>query len=114
MVARREDLPEGSRKIVSVRGRSIGIFHQAGHYFALRNICPHHGAALCEGPVAGHMRPSAPHEYELGDTVEEQVVRCPWHGFAYRLADGQSLSDPSSRVRTFRVAVEGDDVVVYL
>lgn len=112
-MAVRSELPEGARKIVSIDGRSIGVFNNGGRYFALRNICPHHGAPLCEGPVSGQMRTSRPHEYELGDEAEERVVRCPWHGFAYRLVDGRSTEDPASRVRTFRVELEGDDVVLY-
>lgn len=113
MVAVRNELPDGASKVVTVAGRSIGVFNSGGRYFALRNICPHHGAPLCEGPVSGQMRTSLPHQYELADEPDERVVRCPWHGFAFRLADGQSTEDPASRVRTFRVELEGDEIVLY-
>lgn len=42
-----DEIPEGERKIIEVDGVSIGIFHQEGGWYALRNSCLHRG-----GPVA--------------------------------------------------------------
>ena len=47
------DLPPGQRKIVTVDGRSIGVFNVHGRYYALRNLCPHRRAPLCLGRVRG-------------------------------------------------------------
>ena len=43
VVARAGDIAPGTCKIVSVRGREIGIFNLDGEYFALANRCPHAG-----------------------------------------------------------------------
>lgn len=106
----------GQKHIVEVAGRSIGVINDSGRFYALRNVCPHHGAPLCVGRVEGFMRPSAPHEYEYsGDDEADRVVFCPWHGYKFRLTDGRSLADPKRLgVRTYVVEVEEDEVVVYV
>lgn len=116
VVCRLDELPPGETRIVDVGGRSIGVINDAGRLHALRNVCPHHGAPLCEGRVQGFMRPSAPHTYDYtGDDVEDRVVLCPWHGYKFRLSDGRSLSEPeTSRVRTYRVEVEDGEVVLHV
>ena len=47
------ELPRGGRRIVDVDGRSIGVFNIDGEYHAVRNICPHQQAPLCEGWLTG-------------------------------------------------------------
>ncbi len=110
------EIGPGETRIVDIKGRSIGVINDNGTYFALRNVCPHHGAPLCAGRVQGFMRPSEPHVYDYsGDDGDDRVVLCPWHGYKFRLADGSSVTDPeTSRVRTYEVVVEDGDVVVYV
>lgn len=110
-----DNLPPGSRKIVTINGRSVGVFNDLGRFYAIRNVCPHHGAPLCLGDVEGIMRPSEPHVYDYsGDSEAERVVRCPWHGYEFRLEDGRSQSSPDRmRVKTYRVEIEDGNVVVY-
>ena len=111
-----DELPAGTTRLVEVGGRSIGVFNDQGCLHAVRNVCPHHGAPLCQGGVSGTMRPSAPHVYDWsGDSVDERILRCPWHGYEFRLSDGRSLAAPDRMaVRTYRVEVEDDEVVLYL
>jgi 3-phenylpropionate/trans-cinnamate dioxygenase ferredoxin subunit len=112
VVATTGELPEGTRKIVKVGGRSIGIFHEAGRYFAVRNACPHHGAPLCLGPLGGTLLPSRPREYIYG--MENRVLRCPWHGYEFDVETGRAVYDPEDlRVKVYEVTVEGDDVVLH-
>jgi nitrite reductase/ring-hydroxylating ferredoxin subunit len=106
-----EDLGPGTRAIVSVGGRSIGVLNVEGRYVAIRNVCPHQGAPLCEGTVGGTMLPSDPHEYIYG--MEGNVIRCPWHKFEFDLDTGQSLHDPEGmRVKVYPVTVENGVVVL--
>jgi len=105
------DVPPGSRVIVHVGGRSIGIFNVAGTFHALRNLCPHQQAPLCEGPLTGTTLPSLPGHYEYGR--EGQILRCPWHGWEFDVTTGRSLFDPARcRVRAYPVTVERFDVDV--
>ena len=100
-----EDLPPGTRRIVTVGSRSIGVFNVGGRFYALRNVCPHQGAPLCEGPLTGTTLPGPPGTFRYGR--EGEIVRCPWHGWEFDVTDGRSIVDPHAvRVRAYPVAVE--------
>jgi nitrite reductase/ring-hydroxylating ferredoxin subunit len=108
-----DELPPGSRKIVEIDGRSIGVFNVDGELFAIRNSCPHAGGPLCEGTIGGTMLPSDPHTYVYG--LENRLLRCPWHGWEIDLASGRPRwNDRPVRARTYRVAIDGGQVVVEL
>jgi nitrite reductase (NADH) small subunit len=99
------EIAPGGRKIVEVAGRSIGVFNVDGVFYALRNACPHQGAPLCMGSVKGTAEASRPGEYVWGR--EGRILRCPWHGWEFDLATGQSVFNPHrTRVRSYRVTVE--------
>lgn len=102
----------GDHRLVEAGRRTIVVFRVDENYYALRNVCPHHGAPLCVQGVSGTMLPSAPHTYEYG--LEGRIVRCPWHGFEFDVADGRSIADPENlRVKTYEVGVEDGQVVLY-
>ncbi|MXZ23897.1 MAG: Rieske (2Fe-2S) protein [Caldilineaceae bacterium SB0665_bin_21] len=105
-----DDIPPGGRRIVQVAGREIGIFHLDGEFLALLNVCPHRGAPLC----TGRMRPSV----EMGEpefvySETNEVLKCPWHQWEFDIRTGKALHGDSA-VRTYRVAVEGSELVVYI
>ena len=105
VVARAGDIAPGTCKIVSVRGREIGIFNLDGDYFALANRCPHAGGPLCRGRIGPLVLSDGPGRYRL--TREQKFLRCPWHGWEYDIRSGQSWCDPKSvRARQFQVTVE--------
>jgi nitrite reductase (NADH) small subunit len=56
------------------------------------------------------MLPSRPLEYVVG--LENLVLRCPWHGWEFRIDTGVSLFDPKIRVKTYDVAIDDDDIVL--
>jgi len=105
VVAAADEIPPGGRKIVSVAGRSVGIFNVGGEFFALRNRCPHQGGALCEGKLWGVLKADAPGSFEYESSRE--ILTCPWHGWEFNVRTGQSWCDPKRlRVRRFEVRVE--------
>jgi nitrite reductase/ring-hydroxylating ferredoxin subunit len=105
VVATVEEIPPGSRKIVEVAGRSIGVFNVNGEFFALRNRCPHQGGPLCEGRQWGALRAEVPGAYEYSRPGE--ILTCSWHGWEFDLRTGQSWCDPQRlRVRRYDVYVE--------
>jgi nitrite reductase (NADH) small subunit len=111
------EIPVGERKIVvPFRGRAgIGVFNVNGRFYALRNICPHNRGPLCTGHVSGRFVASAPPS-SAGATLamdrDGEILRCPWHNWAFDITDGSCLGDPRLRVKTYPVSVQGDDVVV--
>jgi 3-phenylpropionate/trans-cinnamate dioxygenase ferredoxin subunit len=111
VVAPIAELPPGSRRIVTVAGRAIGVFNVGGTLYAVRNVCPHAGAPLCQGTVGGTLLPSEPGTATYG--LEGRVLRCPWHGLEFDIATGEVLFVPTPyRVATYPVRVEDGQVVV--
>jgi nitrite reductase/ring-hydroxylating ferredoxin subunit len=110
VVATVEELPPGTRKIVEVAGRQIGVFNIKGEYFALRNRCPHQGGPLCEGRLAGFLESPVPGEITY--TRAGEVLRCPWHSWEYDIRTGQSWFNPGQvRVRAYEVALAPGDAL---
>jgi len=98
-------LPPGTQRRVTVAGRNVAIWNIRGRFYALRDVCPHHGGPLSAGQVVGRISASRPGCYV--HDVAQPMVRCPWHGWEYDLATGQSWFDPrESRVRAYDVTVE--------
>lgn len=96
VVGKIKDIPEGKAIAVEAGRRTIAVFRAAGKLYAVANRCPHKGASLCDGEIV----------------VEDAMVRCPWHHWNWKLGDGKLEADPRQSLRTYEVAVEGDDVVV--
>ncbi len=67
-----EDLPEGRVTTVAAGHKSVALVHYDGQFSALDNHCPHQGGPLGEG------------------SIENGLLRCPWHGFDYCPLDGKS------------------------
>lgn len=117
VVGKVSEFPVGGRKlIVPFRGRAgIGVFNVGGTLYALRNICPHNLGPLCTGHVSGRFVASAPPS-SRGATLtmdrDGEILRCPWHNWAFDITDGSCLGDPHLRVKTYPVTIDGDDVVV--
>ncbi|MDF2958276.1 MAG: (2Fe-2S)-binding protein [Paenibacillus sp.] len=104
------ELDETGRKIVEVKGIEIGVFRVKDSYYAWRNLCPHAAAPVCEGKVCGTRLPSMVYEYKYGR--DQEIVRCPWHGWEFDLTNGKHLVDETVKLRGYEVEVEGDQVYV--
>jgi nitrite reductase/ring-hydroxylating ferredoxin subunit len=105
VVGRAADLGDGERLIVDVAGRSIGIFRVGGRLYGLRNRCPHAGGELCRGRLLGRLSSARPGHYAYD--AARPLVACPWHGWEFDLATGQSYVDPGRvRVRAYDVRAE--------
>ena len=113
VVATREELPPGARKIVPVGGRGgIGVFNVGGSFYALRNRCPHKGGPLCQGRLRPLVVADAVYQVQQQRTGE--ILKCAWHNWEFDLKTGVALYDPALRVKTYRVTVEQDDVILYV
>jgi nitrite reductase/ring-hydroxylating ferredoxin subunit len=86
------DFEDGGRKIVDVNGKSIGIFRVDGEFYALRNRCPHQFGPLCAGTLAPRAVSAGPGDVRMDSGPP--LLACPWHGWEYDLATGQSFMGP--------------------
>lgn len=104
-------LRPGEKRALEVAGRHLVVVRAGdGSFHALADVCPHQGARLSGGAVGGVVvdRGGVPAVERAGE-----VIRCPWHNFAFDIRTGRSLLEPDRyRVRVYRVEVEGGDVVV--
>ena len=49
----------------------------------------------------------------LGEgSLDGEVVTCPWHGWRWNVKTGALTVDPSRKIETFKVTVEGQDIYV--
>lgn len=111
VVATAQEIPEGGRKLVTVRGRPIAIFNLKGEYYGMLNKCPHQGGPMCEGLITGLREAPQPGEYIYSRKGE--ILRCPWHGWEFDIKTGQSYVDPDkTRIRTYPVELEAGSSVV--
>lgn len=111
VVALAGEIAPGSRKIVTVRGREIGVFNHGGEYFALLNRCPHQGAELCKGRLVGLATAERAGAFEWSRAGE--MLKCPWHGWEYDIRTGQSWCDPQdTKVKAYEVTVASGEALV--
>jgi len=108
VITKLNEFPSGTRKIVKVEGRNIGIFNIDGDFYALRNSCPHQGAPLCLGPVRGMMTSQKPQEYNY--ERDGEILVCPWHRWEFDIKTGKSVFNPHKlKVKTYPVTVEKEE-----
>ena len=93
-VAAVNELKDGEGKAVQAGGKAIALFKQGGKFHAIDNTCIHQGGPLGEGSLEG------------------TTVTCPWHGWQYNIATGDSTVMPGVKVRSYKVKVEGSSVLV--
>ncbi len=97
-VAELDELPEGRVKTVVAGHKSIALTHYNDQYGALDNRCPHQGGPLGEG------------------SIENGLLRCPWHGWDYCPLTGQPPGNLAvdDSLETFPVEVREDGIYVGL
>jgi nitrite reductase (NADH) small subunit len=101
-IAKVADIPPGTRKIVEIDGRSIGVFNVSGTFVAVLNFCPHQGGAVCQGRVFSK---------NLPETELQEVLACPDHNWEFDLRTGRAL-DHEKRLMMYPVLVENGTVYV--
>ena len=110
VVASVNEIPPGHRKVVEIARRSIGVFNVKGNFYAIRNKCPHAGGPMCEGVTSGLVRSDQPGVYDY--IMRGEIIRCPWHGWEFEIATGQSWFDPEkNKVRAYPTSVEPGELL---
>jgi nitrite reductase (NADH) small subunit len=113
-VARAEDLPQGTHRIVRVGNREIGVFNIRGEHHAIPNLCPHQRGPLCEGATSGTIDYGPHTGWKLAWIYEDEVVTCPWHSLEFHVPTGRCLAFSDIRLRKFEVTVCDGELSVVL
>lgn len=107
-----DEVPVGSKRIVSVDGVEIGIFNVRGQLYAIPNHCFHQGGPLCEGNVGGTIVATPASDWKPEWRFEGEIVVCPWHGLEFNVTTGQCLARRRARLRQYRVQVNDGRIVL--
>ena len=78
-----DELEEGRVKPVTCSHTTVCMTRYEGEYAALDNRCPHQGGPLGEG------------------SIENGMLRCPWHGWDFHPTTGRSPGDFDDGADTF-------------
>lgn len=73
------ELADNTMKCVNAREIPVLLARTDGKIFALANTCSHLGGPLAEG-----------------DLLDNNCVRCPWHGSVFSLEDGSVVIGPAT------------------
>ncbi len=80
-----------------VEGLPVALANVDGTVYAFSDSCRHQGGSLSSG------------------VLRDGIVTCPWHGWAYNVRTGKSVSPPVGlRVPIYEVVIEGDNVFVVI
>ncbi len=90
----KSELPEGRVTTVTAGHLGICLTHFEGKFAALDNRCPHQGGPLGEG------------------SIENGMLRCPWHGWDFHPCTGLPPGGYDDGVATFPVKEENGAVFV--
>ncbi len=90
----KDDLPEGRVKTVTAAHKGICLTHFKGKFSALDNRCPHQGGPLGEG------------------SIENGLLRCPWHGWDFHPCTGKPPGGYDDGVPTYEVKEEDGAIYV--
>jgi nitrite reductase/ring-hydroxylating ferredoxin subunit len=94
VVAKVEDLPPGSARVVEIGEQEIAVYHCDDGFHATQAHCLHLGGPLARGKLNGC------------------VVTCPWHGWQYDVRTGENEFDRAIVLATYEVVVEDGEVKV--
>jgi len=109
--------PDPGRKIVEVDGVAVGVFCRNGTFTAYENVCPHMGGPVCQGTIIARVEERVGNDKTsqgLAFSKDETNIVCPWHGYEFNIATGRHQGNPRLRLRSVRVRVVEDDVLITL
>ena len=113
IVCSTEDLKAGERILVEIDGVEIAMVNVNGQLYAFRNRCPHQGVEMIYGSISGAMLPSNPGEFIYG--CDNQIVRCPLHGWEFDMNTGKSLFNPDKvSIGSYEIQEDQGSIVLML
>lgn len=82
-----EEIPDDCAKGVFIDGQNIAIFKYDQQISAVNNVCRHQMGPLAEGKIV------------------DGCITCPWHGYQYLPANGQSPPPFQEKLETYATKV---------
>lgn len=112
VVCKQSELKPGELKVVYINERTAVVVgcNAKQEYFAVRDLCPHQGARLSGGKLTWKTEASEPCQYHVAR--EGEILRCPWHSFDYDVMTGESIVEKNIKVKTYKVIVDKDYILI--
>lgn len=79
-----------------VSGVPLCVGRSGDRWFAIEDTCPHAGGSLTEG------------------MLDEDLVICPLHAYAFEIATGRCIDDPRCGVSCYPIRLDGSTLQVKL
>lgn len=73
------EVPDPGKTLVEVDGEMVALFHVAGAWYAIDDVCTHDGGPLADGELRDHR------------------ISCPRHGAKFDIRTGAALTMPAVR-----------------
>ncbi len=90
-VARVEDFPTGTRRVIDLAGIRVAVFHLEEGFYAIEDVCTHDGGELASGQLDGC------------------EIICPRHGARFDLKTGAVTAPPAyTAVAVLPLQIAGD------
>lgn len=94
-VAKLEDVPAGTKKLVVADGIEVVLCHTRDRLFAVRNLCSHAHERLDSGKM------------------KNGWIACPVHGARFDLETGEAMNPPATMpVEIYEVRIDGETIEV--
>jgi 3-phenylpropionate/trans-cinnamate dioxygenase ferredoxin component len=91
-------LPDPGKRLLEIEDRVVALFHVAGNYYCIDDVCTHDGGTLVDGKLC-----------------ESFAIACPRHGAKFDIRTGKVLSMPATAdTVAHEVKVENGKVYVRL
>jgi nitrite reductase/ring-hydroxylating ferredoxin subunit len=78
-----DELTEGQARRIDADGFLLAVYLHQNQVYVLDSVCPHAGHDISAGPI------------------ENDCAVCPYHGWTFRLSDGQMPDSPGISTRTY-------------
>ena len=96
-IAKASETPPGTISVHEIDGKRIALCNVNGRFYAIDDVCTHDGGPLDQGELEGNL------------------VECPRHGAKFDVTNGRAVVLPAVQpVKTYKVEINGDDVLVDL
>ncbi|PHR89455.1 MAG: biphenyl 2,3-dioxygenase [Blastopirellula sp.] len=94
-IAEVDAIPDPGKQVFELDDRIVVLFHVAGQFYCLDDICTHDDGPLGEGALEG------------------TTIACPRHGAKFDIRDGSVVSMPATiATQSYETKVEGQNVLI--
>jgi nitrite reductase (NADH) small subunit len=108
------DYDELKPVLIDYQDNRIAIYKFQDKFFAYLDVCPHQLGPACEGIIVGNTEAKILPDRTVKEFVstERYNIACPWHGAEFDLETGTWRSDERYRLKSYRVEIIDDEVMV--